>query len=207
MQTMNNDRLENYVREHRDEFDTIEPSDDLWNAIVARKEEMSHDESTVKQQPKRVLINRSVYVRWISRVAAAVVIFFASYYYHDYKSNKEMIAENNTESAANPVLYNTLVEANYYYTSQINQEKEKLYSLTVGNSTLRKEIQNELDELDKEFNKLKEDLNDNVDNEEIIAAMIQNYRIKLSILQDVMMQLQDKNKVNTSDDETKRIEI
>ena len=207
MQTMNNDRLENYIRDHRDEFDTLEPSEDMWNAIVARKEEMSEEETDVKQQPKRVQLNRSVYVRWISRIAAAVIIFFASYYYHDYQSNKEMIAESNTESNANSTLYNTLIEANYYYTSQINQEKEKLYSLTVGNSTLRKEIQNELDELDKEFNKLKEDLNDNVDNEEIIAAMIQNYRIKLSILQDVMTQLQDKNKVNTSDDETKRIEI
>ena len=204
---MNNDRLENYIRDHRDEFDTLEPSEDMWNAIVARKEEMSEEETDVKQQPKRVQLNRSAYVRWISRIAAAVIIFFASYYYHDYQSNKEIIAENNTESSANSTLYNTLIEANYYYTSQINQEKEKLYSLTVGNSTLRKEIQNELDELDKEFNKLKEDLNDNVDNEEIIAAMIQNYRIKLSILQDVMMQLQDKNKVNTSDDETKRIEI
>lgn len=204
---MNNDRLENYIREHRDEFDSIEPSEDLWNAIVARKIEMSEDISNVKQQPKKVQLNRSVYLRWVSRVAAAVIIFFASYYYHDYQSNKEMIAGNSTESDANQSLYNTLVEANYYYTSQINQEKEKLYSLTVGNSTLRKEIQNELDELDKEFNKLKEDLNDNVDNEEIIAAMIQNYRIKLSILQDVMMQLQDKNNVNTSDDETKRIEI
>lgn len=204
---MNNDRLENYIRDHRDEFDTLEPSEDMWNAIVARKEEMSEEETDVKQQPKRVQLNRSVYVRWISRIAAAVIIFFASYYYHDYQSNKEMIAESNTESNANSTLYNTLIEANYYYTSQINQEKEKLYSLTVGNSTLRKEIQNELDELDKEFNKLKEDLNDNVDNEEIIAAMIQNYRIKLSILQDVMTQLQDKNKVNTSDDETKRIEI
>ncbi len=203
---MNNDRLENYIRDHRDEFDSIEPSEDLWGAIVAQKANMDKSDDSHETSPKKIQLYRKGMLKWTSRIAAAVIIFIASYYFHDYQNDREMIAKNNQEME-NSQLYNTLMEANFYYTSQINQEKERLYSLTVGNSTLRNEIQQELDELDKEFNKLKDDLNDNVDNEEIIAAMIQNYRLKLSILQDVMVQIQNENRENISDDETKRIEI
>ena len=70
---------------------------------------------------------------------------------------------------------------------------------------MREEIQNELKELDKEFRLLKEDLKDNADNEEIIAAMIQNYRLKLSILQDMMFQLQEVKKEKENKDEIKLI--
>ncbi len=203
---MNNDRLENYIRDHRDEFDSIEPSEDLWGAIVAQKANVDQSDDSHETSPKKIKLYRKGLLKWTSRIAAAVIIFIASYYFHDYQNDREMIAKNNQEMENSP-LYNTLMEANFYYTSQINHEKERLYSLTVGNSTLRNEIQQELDELDKEFNKLKDDLNDNVDNEEIIAAMIQNYRLKLSILQDVMVQIQNENRENISDDETKRIEI
>ena len=36
---------------------------------------------------------------------------------------------------------------------------------------------------------LKDDLNDNADNDEVIQAMIQNYRIKLEILEEMLNQI------------------
>lgn len=200
---MTKDKLEDYIKNHKDEFDTLEPSKDLWNGIGGKALPVMEVKNELVT-PKRVRLNS---LKWITRVAAAILIFTGSYYFHDYRSNKELIAENENPSAQNSQLYNTLMEAEYYYTAQIGMEQERLYSLTVGNSPIREEIQNELKELDKEFNALKEDLKDNLDNEEIIAAMIQNYRIKLGILQDMMMQLQQDKKVKNSDDETKRIQI
>jgi|GEM_PF-314434 len=199
---MTKDRLENYIKDHREEFDVIEPSPDLWNAISGNQ--MSVEMPSVKSNRKAIRLNS---MKWITRLAAGMLIFLASYYVHDYRSSQKLIAESNESSLKNSSLYNTLLEAEYYYTAQIGLEKEKLYALTVGNSPVREEIQDELKELDREFNALKEDLKDNVDNEDIIAAMIQNYRLKLNILQDMMMQLQDDKKVKSSDNETKRINI
>ncbi len=198
---MTKDRLEEFVSNHRDEFDNIEPSMDLWKPIS------NTDNNIYKAEngPKR----RSIYnssLKWVTRIAAALIIFAGSYYFHDYRSNQQQLAVGN-DQIKNSKLYNTLLEAEYYYTAQIGVEKQKLYSMTVGNSPIRMEIKNELVELDNEFQRLKEDLNDNADNEEIISAMIQNYRLKLNILQDMMIQLQEDNKEKNTSDETKSIHI
>jgi hypothetical protein len=198
---MTKDNLENFIRNNRDDFDTIEPSSDLWNGIAGK---INIEQETITlRKVKRIHMTQ---LNWVTKIAAAVLIFIGSYYFHDFRSNSKQIALQNTEES-NPQLYNTLMEAEYYYTAQIGKEKEKLYHLTAGNSIVREEIQDELKELDIEFRELKEDLKDNADNEDIITAMIQNYRLKLRILQDMMLQLQQDKKVKNTDDEIKRIQI
>ena len=86
----------------------------------------------------------------------------------------------------------------------IEQRKEEFYHLA-GND-LRKEINVELTELDYVFRELKEDLNDNADNEEVVVAMIQNYRLKLEILEDILMQLEPA-KENTKNNENEIINM
>lgn len=190
---MTKDKLEQFILDNRDEFDTLEPSERLWNGIVMET-----------KKPKRTIITTKQF-GWVARIAAAVLIFVGSYYFHDYRSQQQLLSQDNSSSNEGSQLYNTLLEAEYYYTAQIGVETEKLYQLTVGNSIVREEIQNELKELDKEFRILKEDLKDNADNEDIIAAMIQNYRLKLSILQDMMFQLQEVKKEKENKDEIKLI--
>jgi hypothetical protein len=190
---MTKDKLEQYILDNRDEFDTLEPSEHIWSNIVTE---------TNKPKQKTFVIPQ---VKWITRIAAAILIFIGSYYFHDYRSQQALISQTNSESNEGSQLYNTLLEAEYYYSAQIGVETEKLYQLTAGNSIVRDEVQNELKELDEEFRLLKEDLKDNADNEDIIAAMIQNYRLKLSILQDMMFQLQEVKKEKETTDEIKLI--
>ena len=71
------------------------------------------------------------------------------------------------------------MEAEYYYSSMIEQRRAEFIQLSGNDAPLRKEINIELSELDKIYRELKEDLKDNADNEEVVAAMIQNYRLKL----------------------------
>ena len=52
----------------------------------------------------------------------------------------------------------------------------------------------DLVELDEVFEELKNDLKDDSDNEEVIEAMIQNYRLKLQILNEMLEQLNKANK-------------
>ncbi len=199
---MAKDLLENFIRNNKEDFDTLEPSGDLWNRIAVNSQE--------KQSSSNEKITRKISIghfKWIARVAAAVLIFIGSYYFHDFRSRNNQIADQSTQEIVNSQLYSTLMEAEFYYTAQIGKEKERLYQLTAGNSLVREEIQNELKELDEEFRELKEDLKDNADNEDIIAAMIQNYRLKLRILQDMMLQLQEDKKVKNTNDEIKRIQI
>ncbi len=98
------------------------------------------------------------------------------------------------------------MEAEFYYTSQIAETKEAVFYLTSNNHSLRNDINTELLDLDKVFQELKNDLNDNADNEEVIVAMIQNYRLKLEILKDILHQLKSTDDKNNND-EAKQISI
>ena len=192
---MTKDKLEQFVLNNRDEFDELEPSAELWKGI-----------GKIEVKPK--LARYSIQpLKWVVRIAAAVFIFVGSYYFHDYRSEHQQLSQANEYLNTDNQLYNTLIEAEYYYTAKIGFETEKFYRLAGGNSLLRDEIQSELKELDDEFTELKEDLKDNADNEEIIAAMIQNYRLKLSILQEMMVQMQQVKKEKYTDDETDLIQI
>ncbi len=189
---MNKDKFEQYIINNKHAFDTLEPSANLWEGIS-------------KRQPKTNRLIKPTFT-WAARIAAAIIIFIGSYYFHDYNSKKQAVSIA-TPSHNNTKLYNRLIEAEYYYTNQIDAETEKFYRVAGGNTLLREEMQTEFKELETEFNSLKNDLKDNADNEEIINAMILNYRLKLRILQDMMNQLQQNKKVKNNKDESNLISI
>lgn len=189
------DKLEKFIIQNRDSLDNLEPPSQLWDGIQEIKD---------PTKTKSRVIALPVY-KWAIRIASAIILFVASYYYHDYKNKPSSLLTSTELPEAS--LLSELLEAEYYYTAQINFETEKFYKVTVGNKPLRNEIQNELKNLDKEFSELKDDLMDNADNEDVIAAMIQNYRLKLSILQDIMYQLKEQKTVKKTTNETRRINI
>ncbi len=189
------DKLEQFIKNNRESFDSMEPSPELWNSIK-EKNNFKNTNPHLVELP---------YFKWAVRIAAAVIIFAASYYLHEIIDTTQTHPQMASQEKS-PLL-NEFLEAQYYYTAQINAEKEKFYKVTAGNSSLREDIQDELKDLDKEFASLKEDLMDNVDNEDVIAAMIQNYRLKLNILQDIMYQVQQEKTEKKSTNETKHINI
>lgn len=190
---MKTDKLEKFVIENRDQFDTMEPNPELWHKIEA-------------SQTKKIDLN---WTRILVRVAAVVVIFVSSYIFFDYitqQNNKLQLTQTEATDPEDLNAYQELMEAEYYYTSIIEQRRTEFIELAGNNAPLRKEVNIELSELDNIYRELKEDLKDNADNEEVIAAMIQNYRLKLEILEEILQQLQPANE-NTNEDEVKTINM
>ena len=173
---MKTDKLEKFIIENQNEFDDLVPDPAIWDKIQ-------------KREPEKIGLN---WTKILVRVAAVVVIFVSSYIFGDYLSNQNkstMLAEQELMEPGDTRMVQELIEADYYYTSQINEKKEEFYCLTANKTGLRDDINIELVELDQVFKNLKEDLKDNADNEEVVFAMIQNYRIKLEILEEILMQL------------------
>jgi hypothetical protein len=183
---MKQDKLEKFVIENRSEFDVYEPAPELWDRIR-------------KPQPKIIRITWKT-VFW--RVAAVIVIFVASWFIHDWvqNTNEKSVAVQETENPGNEQV-NELMEAEIFYTSQINTAKEEIIELSGNDKGLLDDINLDMVELDKIFKELKNDLKDNSDNEEVINAMIQNYRIKLEVLKEILTQLKkSKNLENDKND-------
>jgi len=180
---MKTDKLEKFVKDHRNEFDDLVPDPALWDKIE-------------KREPEKPLMNWTVV---LLRVAAVVVIFVSAYIFIDYlirSGSSNEVVKNEMLDPEDTDMARELMEAEYYYTAQIDERKEEFYCLTVNNSGLRNDVNAELVDLDKTFAELKDDLKDNADNEEVILAMIRNYRLKLEILDQILKQLRSADKNN-----------
>ncbi len=192
---MSPDKLEKYIMEQRDRFDDLEPDPSVWNRIETRK-------ATVLRLNWRT-------ITW--RAAAVLAIFTASYFFHDYmagrKTDDRGLAAEATDATESPIV-REFIEAEAYYTSQINMRRDEVFRLTANAPDIQKEINLEMVELDKIFEELKNDLKDNADNEEVIEAMIQNYRLKLDILEEMSYRLkQSREPQNTDKDENAAMDM
>lgn len=82
------------------------------------------------------------------------------------------------------------------YTSEIMEAKNYYQQMVDGKISLVKslvddeELFADLEAMDLAFEELESDLKDDVDNEEVVAAMIDNYRLKLKILEKILEELE-----------------
>jgi hypothetical protein len=174
---MKTDPLEKLVLENRDAFDLGEPSPELWDRI---------------EKPKKA---RVIDVNWKKvawRAAAVAIIFTASYFFHDFVNRDVTMQVANVEDEGDASeLLEQFKEAEIFYTSQINTRKEEVVQLSRDDPSVMEIVDMELVALDQIYKELIKDLNDNADNEQVIEALIQNYRLKLEILEEMQYLLEE----------------
>jgi len=190
---MEKDKLEKFVINHRDEFDEFMPDPAVFGRIR-------------KLKPVVRMINWNS-VMW--KAAAVLVIFVASYYFHDFVNSRKLqqTAENETETEKPTEIVKMMIEAEAFYTAQIDNRQQEFNTLAQDQPEIRHEVNYELVALDSVYADLKRDLKDNAANEEVIEAMIQNYRVKLDILEDVLRQLRAAKNEPPDSDREKQSEI
>ncbi len=172
------DRLEEFVKSHSVEFDLHEPNPEIWKKIEK------------KITPKR----RIGWVYYLSRAAIVVFLIGATLIVQRiWIRNGHGIAKKSKEVEIN---IPELKEAEMYYTGVINAKLAEVKPLLSEYPTLEEELETDLSELDSIYKGLKNDLKDNIANHEVIEAMIQNYRLRISILEDMLqfLESQDENK-------------
>lgn len=81
-----------------------------------------------------------------------------------------------------------MAETEQYYSMMIS---ERLKEIQTNGRTIDLEVLADLEALDLAYGELRTDLADNVDNEEVIDAMIINYKIKLQILDRILAQIKE----------------
>jgi hypothetical protein len=178
------DRLEDFVVKNREEFDVREPDPSLWLKI--------NPENSRGKNIKRL--------NWF-RYAAAVAVIFASfsagiYFLSGMGSGPEDLYGD---------LYKEILETEAYYSSMISQKYNELQPYITSSPELKEELDYDLNELDEIYFELKEDLKDNVGNPEVIDAMIQQYRMKVEILEQLLNQIKEKK--NNNYEEEKKISL
>ncbi|MCZ4407229.1 hypothetical protein O3Q51_00305 [Cryomorphaceae bacterium 1068] len=178
------DEIKAYFDRHREEFDDAQPPD-LWGKI---EDELPAERKEVKMVPLRVV--------W--QVAAGVAILIgAAWIFSLRESNPDNLAsEGRSNTPTQQVVneYPELEEAGIYYQTKIDAAGEELqaYALDEEDYESMKILEDELDAL-------RESLGSEPDDEQVVEAMIQIYRFKLDLMQDLLKQL--KNEPQNGEDE------
>jgi transposase len=174
------DRLEQFIEDNRDSFDS-------FNAVQAEKVWGKIAEGRKDAQRRKILL------RYFIRAAGVLLIFSLSYLFHDfvYKNKEARISKNKINDIYNQIP--ELKEAEAYYASLVSIKMNEVKPFLSKNPQIRKYVNLDLSELDSIYISLKNDLKDNIDNEQIIEAMIQNYRLRLSILEELEAEIKQEN--------------
>jgi hypothetical protein len=174
------DRLEDFVKQNREQFDLHEPDPSIW----------------LKVNPAGVPLKKErTSLRWL-RVAASLAIIFAGfaagiYFLSGGKTGQDLYSSE---------LYNEIRETENYYNQMVSERYLELETYLVSNPAAKEMLDADMEELDQVYEELKEDLKDNASNPEVVEAMILNYRVKLEILEDLLDQLKGKENQDEEDE-------
>ena len=175
------DRLEKFILDNRNEFDSHEPPAGMWDKINQNRQQ---EEKVVELKPKPK--------QWkgILWKAASVVVIFAIGFALSEMRHQDTGQLAQQEEPQAEMQYPELIEAEVYYTSKVNKQLVKIDSYSATYPEMRQQVDYDISELDSLYQELKKDLNENIDNQEVIEAMIQNYRLKVQVLEDILLMLE-----------------
>lgn len=166
---MKQDRLEEFVKANRDDFDFREPSPELWKKI------------SEKSTPQKVVPFR----RYMIRIAAVLVVALVSsvLLWQSGIMSSERMAKN-----TDPEILE-LMEAEAFYSHQVDKKLKEIRKCYYTYPELKDDVENDLDELEDMYKVLKSDLKENISNKSVIEAMIENNRFRLKLCDDVLEQI------------------
>ncbi len=163
------DNFEKHIENNKDLFDDLTPSIDMWDRI----------ESNLPKKKTRVV--KRIIISTSSAAAIFIIALLAVKFYTIQPSYQNQ-------------LFSEIEETERYYDNILHQKKELIYKLTSHNPEIKNDVNEELAILDSAMTELKEDLNDDISNREVVEAMILNYRMKLKILEDILKYLSPEQK-------------
>lgn len=171
--TLGDHDIEQFVHKNRAAFDTETPNLKLWVAIEKRLY------PTVAKQ--------LVFKQWVWRIAAAITLLVvgASGGFY-FKTTKEAANVAQTVNQIAP----DFREAEQFYTQKV---KTQLVKLAAYSSKSDPSVLADLQQIDEMQKELKKELDEapNATREDIVKRMIDNYKIKLGILERVLQHLEE----------------
>jgi len=170
------DQLESFIRQNREAFDQNTPDLRVWSGINGNLEGSA---------PKM----RTLWISKIARIAAVITLFIGSVGVGVwYGQNNPASAQTGMSLAE---VSDEYAELERFYQGDIASKQKKLVSFSSNHADT--DVLNDLDQMDTIMNELRTELA-NVppgNREQVVRAMIENYKAKAAILQRVLERLEN----------------
>jgi len=173
------DKLEEHIRQNREDLDRYSPPAGIWKRI--RKE--------LKKEKSNIRLWFSIAAMIVVILGTTLALFRPAYRWSDLnsrKNNYEGLTRNDPQ----------LKETETYYNNLVNSLYKEATPLLTKNPEIKKELNTDLSHLDSICVDIKKDLKDNIANQDVVEALIQNYRIKIQILEDMLTTLKENENNN-----------
>lgn len=177
-------QLEEYINNNREDLDKYTPSVNVWKGIR-----------------KNLQGRRTNRVMWLSAAAMIVVILATAVLFYIAKERENFILTGKEADIRYLKTNPELLESEIYYNNLIHDLFKEASPLLTNNPDVERELLSDMSELDSICIDIKKDLRDNVANQEVIEALITNYRVRINMLEDLLRTLRqeettDINKLN-----------
>jgi hypothetical protein len=168
------DKLEEHIRKNREDLDRYSPSSTSWKRIR-----------------RKIKSEKSPFRKWISIAAMFIIILGTALVFIKYGTSGPGIGLVKRAARIETLQNTQLKETEIYYNNLVNSIYTEAKPLLTANPEIQKELVTDISRLDSICLDIKMDLKDNVANQDVIEALIQNYRIKIQLLEDLLTMLKE----------------
>ena len=117
-----------------------------------------------------------------------------------------LIKQNKSgEKMADQEVPAAMIEANLYFASQVNARYDQIKEFDFENSEEKAVLLDELKDLETYHQQLMQDLKTNPDNDQVINALIRHYQIKLEVMDQIIIQLNQVKKETSKTNENESV--
>jgi hypothetical protein len=134
--------------------------------------------------------------RVVWRAAAVILIFLTGFLFQEIRYNAINSQDNQQIAKSDEVVIPELKETEAYFAHKVSEMMNEIQVYSVNDPSIMEDVKSDITELDSVYVNLKQDLKENIANDEVVEAMIQNYRIKIRILEDLLNELKEINDEN-----------
>lgn len=196
-------RLEQFMRDHRDEFDTDEPAPQVWKKL---------EQELVPVPEKKGKLLTMTIVRWSA--AAAILVLAGLGVFHLFNpggststDGPKVVKEEGTtrQDQGDELLKDidpTYAKEVYHFTQLIELKQSELKQIEKDNPALYQQFLGDITKLDSSYKALKNELPKNANREQLLEAMIQNLRLQTELLNQQLQIIQQIKKSKTGSDES-----
>jgi hypothetical protein len=189
-------RLEKFIQDNREAFDSDEPTPQLWKDLQAKVAEDKKDDRVFHLS----------FLRWTAAAAVVIMLVGMVYYMNqDPRSNGIAGNERSTTTASPDQVLNelnpTYAKEVYHFTQLIELKQSELKQIEKEHPELYLQFVKDINRLDSSYQALKTELPKNANRELLLEAMIQNLKLQSELLNQQLSIIKQLNQKNTKENE------
>jgi hypothetical protein len=162
--------FEKYIKEHRAQLDSDRPRPGHEERFMQKLDRLAGERPV-----------RTVRFRHVIQVAASLAIILTSAVL--------LIRHSDQDSMARKEIPASFMEADIYYASQVEDKYDQISDFNFEDEEEKTVLLNELNDLESYHQQLMQDLEANPDDDRVINALIRHYQVKLEVMDQIILQL------------------